>query len=309
MTIPSWRFAILARFLPGIDAERVWMLRDLHDPRPGEVLLERRIEAALAPVRLLVLAATAAVFAAGLVLVWGIGPRIGHPAVPIALAVVVHGLFILVVHEATHGNLLGRPVDDWIGAIASGALLVPFTAETFAAVHRVHHRRANRAGDTNWSPFREHLFRRSRLLYACYELAPLVNGFDRMRGSHPRDRRRVVAAWAAAFAVWAIFRPPLGYWLLVLLGLNTVTAVRFWTEHFDVAAGLVAHTYRFPLSFGIGNHAVHHAVPGIGAPALAIGLLFRRKDASPAAAPLRILLVPHYRHLCALQPDFDRPSA
>src|SRR6266436_1619504 len=46
MTAPRWRFAILARLLPGVDAERVWTLRDLSEPLPGEVLLERRIAAA-----------------------------------------------------------------------------------------------------------------------------------------------------------------------------------------------------------------------------------------------------------------------
>jgi fatty acid desaturase len=308
MTVPRRRFALLARLLDDVDAERVWTLRDLSDPRPGEVLLERRIESALAHVRPLVLAGVALVFNAGLVLVWGIGPRLGHPAAAFGLAVVVHGLFILVVHDATHGSLLGRPADDWIGAIASGALLMPFAAETFAPVHRAHHRHTNRPGDTNWSRFRERLFQRSRLLYACYELVPLLNGFDRIRGGYQRDRRRIVAAWTTALAVALIFRPPFAYWLRVLVGLNVVTTVRFWIEHFDVAAGRVAHTYRFPLAFGIGNHAVHHEVPGIGAPALAIGLWFRRKDASAAAAPLRILLERRYRHLHALQPDFDHPS-
>ena len=60
----------------------------------------------------------------------------------------------------------------------------------------------------------------------------------------------------------ALFRPPFGYWLRVLIGLNVVTTVRFWTEHFDDAIGRAAHTYRFPFSFGIGNHAVHHEVVG-----------------------------------------------
>ncbi len=302
---PRWRFTILTRLLPGVDAERVWTLRDLYEPLPGEVLLERRIASALARIWPLVLVAVTLTFAAGLVLVWGIGPRLGSAAAPLVAAIVMHGLFILVAHEAAHGNLLGRPADDWLGAVASGALLVPFVAETFAPVHLRHHRRTNQRGDTNWSPFRERLFRGSRLLYACYELIPLLNGFDRLGPRHSRDPRRVAAAWIAALAVIAVFRPPFGYWLRVLVGLNAVTTVRFWTEHFDVGIGRAAHTYRFPLSFGIGNHAVHHEAPGLCAPALAIGLWFRRKDASAAAAPLRILLSRRYRHLCALHDEFD----
>jgi fatty acid desaturase len=302
-TPPRWRFTFLARLLPGVDAERVWMLRDLYEPLPGEVLLERRIASALARICPLVLAGVTLTFAAGLVLVWGVGPRLDSAAAPLVAAIVVHGLFILVVHEAAHGNLLGRPADDWVGAVASGALLLPFVAETFAAVHLLHHRRTNQPGDTNWSPFRERLFRRSRLLYACYELVPLVNGFDRVGARRSCDRRRVAVAWIAALVVIALFRPPFRYWLRVVVGLNAVTAVRFWTEHFDVGIERAAHTYRFPLSFGIGNHAVHHDVPGLCAPALAIGLWFRRKDASAAAAPLRILLSRRYRHLCALHAE------
>ena len=84
-----------------------------------------------------------------------------------------------------------------------------------------------------------------------------------------------------------------------------MTPVRFWTEHFDDAIGRAAHTYRFPFSFGIGNHAVHHEVPGLCAAALAIGLWFRRKDGSAAAAPFRILLSRQYRHLRALHAELD----
>ncbi len=306
MTAPRWRFAILARLLPGVDAERVWTLRDLSEPLPGEVLLERRIASELAHVWPLVVTGVILVFASGLVLVWGVGPRLRNPAAPFVAALVVHGLFILVAHEAAHGNLFGRPADDWLGAIASGALLVPFVAETFAAIHLLHHRRTNQSGDTNWSRFRERLYRRSRLLYACYELIPLVNGFDRLAsGRHRPDRRRIAVAWTTALVVVVLFRPPFGYWLRVLIGLNAVTTVRFWTEHFDVAIGRAAHTYRFPFSFGIGNHAVHHQVPGLCAPALAIGLWFRRKDGSAAAAPFRILLSRRYRHLRALHAELD----
>src|SRR5205807_1632603 len=157
MTAPRWRFAILARLLPGVDAERVWTLRDLSEPLPGEVLLERRIASVLARVWPLVVAGVMLVFVAGLVLVWGVGPR---------------------------------------------------------------------------------------LRYACYELIPLVSGFDRLAsGQHRPDRRRIAVAWTTALVVVALFRPPFGYWLRVLIGLNAVTTVRFWTEHFDVAIGRAAHTY------------------------------------------------------------------
>ena len=318
MVVPAHRrplFALLERVVPGIDRERVWSGLDIRAPRPGEPLLEERIDAALRRVQPLVVAFALLVLSAGVWLVWAAGPRLaaaaagGHPwlaiGTPFALAVVVHGVFILVVHEATHGNLLGRPADDWLGSIASGVLLLPFTAEVFQPVHRVHHFLTNRPGDTNWSPFRQRLFARSRLLYALYELVPVVNCLDRTRARYPRDRRRVAAAWAAALATWAVLRPPFGYWLLVLVGLNLLTTLRFWIEHFVFASERSSNTYWFPLSFGIGNHEVHHQNPGISALALAIGLWFRAKSHLLPVAPLCVLFSSGYRHFRTFQPDFD----
>jgi fatty acid desaturase len=300
---PRHRFACLTRALGPVDAERIWNLDDVIAPRPGEVLLERRIDASLARLQPLVLAAIAVVFVAGLVLVWSIAPRAGRLWMAPLLAVVVHGLFILVVHEASHENLTRGPADRWIGAVAAGALLLPFTAETFAAVHLRHHRRTNRPGDTNWTVRRQRLFARSRVLYAAYGMVPLLNAFDRIPVAALPERRPLVIAlaWVTTLVTVAIFRPPFSYWVGVIVGLNVVTAIRHWTEHFDVAPGREARTYRFPLGFGIGNHAVHHRAPGIGAPALLVGLWFRRKDASPAAAPFRILFDRRYRHLRTLR--------
>jgi fatty acid desaturase len=301
---PRRRFACLARVLGPVDAERIWNLDDVTAPHPGEILLERRIDGCLERQRRFVLAAIALVFTAGLVLVWGVGPRAGRLWTAPLFALVVHGLFILVVHEASHKNLTRTPADRWIGAIGAGTLLLPFTAETFAAVHLRHHRRTNRPGDTNWTVRRQRLFGRSRVLYAAYEMVPLLNAFDRIRVAALPERRRPLAvalAWATSFATIAVFRPPLLYWLGVVVGLNVVTAIRHWTEHFDVTSGREAHTYRFALGFGIGNHAVHHRAPGIGAPALLIGLWFRRKDGSPIAAPFRILFDRRYRHLRTLR--------
>src|SRR5262249_35850182 len=164
---------------------------------------------------------------------------------------------------------------------------------------------ANRAGDTNWSPFRQRLFETSRPLYVLYELVPVVNGLDRVRAREPRDRRRVGAAWAAALATWCLLRPPLGYWLLVVVGLNLVPTLRFWIEHFGFDAERVANTYWFPLSFGIGNHEVHHEVPRLSALALAVGLWFRAKRHLVLVAPVHVLFASGYRHLRTLQPDFD----
>jgi hypothetical protein len=301
---PRRRFDWLTRVLGPLDAERIWNLADVTAPRPSEILLERRIDAMLGRMWPLVLVAIAVVFVGGLVLVWDIGPSVGLWRAPL-FALVVHGLFILVVHEASHENLTHGPADRWIGAVAAGALLLPFTAETFAAVHLRHHRRTNRPGDTNWTVRRQRLFGRSRVLYAAYEMLPLVNAFDRIPVATPPERRRlaVALAWMTALATVAAFRPPFVYWIGVVIGLNVTTAIRHWTEHFDVASGREARTYRFPLGFGIGNHAVHHRAPGISAPALLIGLWFRRKDASPAAAPFRVLFDRRYRHLRMLRPQ------
>ncbi len=312
--VPRLRRALLARLVPGIDGERVWRGLDVRAPRPGEVLLEARLAALLAPAWRAIVPLILTLFAGGVAIVYDLGPRTmasmegaGHPrlalAVPLACAVLVHGLYVLTVHEATHGNLLGRPADDWLGSLACGALLLPFTAETFPAVHGAHHRNTNRPGDTNWTPLRQRLYSRSRVLYALFELVPLLSTLDRLPSARPAVGPRVVVAWLAAGSAFALLRPPLGYWCLVVCGLNLVTTLRFWTEHFGHLPDRVANTYRFPLGFGIGNHEVHHAVPSIPALALAIGLCFRAKEASVLAAPLRVLFAPGYRHLRSFAAD------
>jgi hypothetical protein len=306
LAIPAHRrplFALLERFLPDVDRERVWNALDVRAPVPGERLLEERLDAMLRRMQPLVVVFTFGVLTAGVWLVWHVGPCIAASgpralriATPIVAAVVLHAVFILVVHEATHGNVLRRPADDWLGSVACGLLLLPFTAEVFQPVHRIHHRLANRPGDTNWSPLRARLFARSRLLYALYELVPVVNGLDRVRGRHPRNARRLAAAWAAAFLTWLVFRPTLVYWMLVVAALNGVTTLRSWVEHFGFDPACGANTYWFPLSFGIGNHEVHHAVPRLSALALSLGLPFRAKDRLVVVAPLLVLFSGRYRH-------------
>jgi fatty acid desaturase len=225
--------------------------------------------------------------------------------VPLALGVLVHGLFILMVHECTHGNVLGRRWDDWIGNAAIGMLLLPFLAERYQMVHRVHHQRANQAGDTNWTPFRQRLFRRSRWLYAMYELLPIVNNVDRIRDEvRPGKRSRVLFAWLCAAATYAVFQPSLLHWLLVVLGVNTINALRLWVEHFGHYRGRVSNTYFCPLGFGIGNHEIHHRHPRIPALVLALGLTLRRKDASVLTGVRDLLSDERYAHFRTFQADF-----
>jgi fatty acid desaturase len=305
-------FWLYERALPGLDRERIWRGLDLDDPRPGEATLEARIAAGLRPHARGLATTTLAFFTLAVAGVYGAGPRLaallpGPVAwlLPLAAGVLVHGLFVLVVHEATHGNLYGHPADGWIGNAALGALLLPFAAESYQHVHRRHHKLAVRQGDPYWTPFRQRLFARSRLLYALYELVPIVNNLDRLERTGGRDRRKVALAWALALLVLAGLRPGAGYVLAVMVGLNATNAVRIWTEHFGLWQGRVSNVYWCPLGFGIGNHRLHHEDPRLPALALALGLAVRRKDASMLAAPLHLLFTPGYGPFRAAQPDFD----
>jgi fatty acid desaturase len=256
--------------------------------------------------------AVCAFFMSGAWLIWSAGsalylalPSAISFVVPLLAGVFVHGLFILVVHECTHGNLFGRRIDDWLGNAAIGALLLPFLAERYQATHRLHHRRANRTGDTNWTPLRERLFRRSRWYYVLYELVPIVNNLDRIRDGVSGTRRRyVVLAWLSACATYAAFQPPAMYWVLVVVGLNTINALRLWVEHFGHYAGHVSNTYYCPLGFGIGNHEVHHRHPRIPALVLALGLGLRQKDTCVFAGAWKVLFDTRYAHFRTFQDDF-----
>jgi fatty acid desaturase len=319
VSVPRHRrplFWLLERAFPGLDRERIWRRLDMEAPQPGEVMLEKRLAELLRPYGRLVAVATLLFFVACVGAVFGLGPRLaahlraaghGGGAVLIALAagVLAHGLFALVVHEATHGNLFGHRADAWISNVALGALLLPFTAETYQHMHRLHHGLAMKVGDPNWTPFRQRLFQRSRLLYAIYELVPIVNNLDRLRTKSVRDWRRVVVSWVTALAVVALLRPGVSYVLLVYVGLNLTNAIRLWTEHFGFWQGRVSNIYWCPLGFGIGNHALHHENPRVPALALTLGLALRQTDASLLAAPYHVLFSPLYRPFRTFQPDFD----
>jgi fatty acid desaturase len=316
----------LERVLPGLDPqalrgapldhERIWRRLDLEEPRPGEVTLEARIADALAPHRNAVAALGLVVFTAGVLVVWGLAPwaferlrASGHGGlavlVPMACGLIVHGLFVLIVHEATHGNVFGHAVDAWLGNVALGALVLPFMAESYQHTHRVHHKLTNKQGDPGWTPFRQRLFTRSRFLYALYELVPIVNNIDRLREKCPRDPRKVLVAWVGAAIVLALARPPVAFVALLYVGLNIVNAVRVWTEHFGRWRGRASNLYACPFGFGIGNHALHHETPKIPALALAIGVAVREKDASMLTAPYHVCFTSDYRPFRTFQPDFD----
>jgi fatty acid desaturase len=305
-------FALIAKAVPGIDRERIWNRLDLQSPASDEALLEIRLMQFLQPWQRALSVAMLSFFIAGVFTVWGYGATLFAAcqsglvfAVPILLGLLVHGLFILIVHECTHGNMFGRPIDDWIGNGAMGLLLLPFLAGRYQTAHHLHHRRANRTGDTNWTPLRQRLFRRSRWLYALYEMIPVVNNLDRLRDEVGTGRHSgVLFAWICAFATYAIFRPPLAYWLLVVIGLNTINALRLWVEHFGHYAGRVSNTYYCPLGFGIGNHEVHHRNPRVPALVLAIGLTLRSKDGSVFSGIGRLLFDGEYAHFRTFQDDF-----
>jgi len=302
-------FRLLGRAFPGVDAERVWHRLDLHQPREGEQLIEARIDRELlAPWRRALAWASVALLVAGVVFIYGVAPRLtlgpaAHVLLALGCGVLVHGLFILLVHEATHGNVFGGRADRWLGNAVMGALLLPFMAESYQAQHLVHHQRTNREGDTNWTPLRQRIWRRSRLLYALYELVPVLNNLDRLRERWPKERAQVLLSWAVAALTVVALRPGLVWWLLVVVGLNTINTLRLWAEHYGAWRGRPSNTYWCPLGFGIGNHEVHHRKASVSAAALWLGLWFREKDGSVFTSPLRVFAKGH-GHFRAFQPDF-----
>jgi hypothetical protein len=319
-TVPLTRrllFPILRRAAGGdLDAEAIWTRADFESTSPHESLLELRLAARAKRVQWLVAWASLFVFAACVLVAWWVGPRAmarvaaaGHPGLallaPLLAGVVLHGAFILLVHEATHFNLFHGPVDRWIGNVALGTLLLPFFAETYQHTHLVHHRHVNRLHDNNWTRNRHFLFRRSRLLYALYELIPVVNNVDRVGQRIRRRAPQIVAAWLAAAAVVAASPVSWRYYLLALVGINTINAMRLWVEHYGHFSGNVSNTYRCPFSFGIGNHEMHHRYPKIPALVLMVGLWFRRPDVTVLSAPFRVLFTPGWSHFRTQQDDFD----
>ncbi len=322
--VPRWRrplFRALLRVLPEVEPARVWERLDVEAPLEGELGLEARLTERLAPWRGAMAWGMCAFFLGGVGLVWGVGPwamrwaeaeaqarwGLGWTAwsVPLAMGALVHGLFILMVHEATHKNVFQGRRDRWLGNACLGALLLPFLAESYQHTHYVHHRWANTSRDNNWTPTRHKLFRKARWLYALYELIPVVNNVDRLADRVKRQRAQVLWAWAVALAVVWGLEPGFGYWLAVLLGLNAVNAQRLWIEHFGVWQGRASNVYACPLSFGIGNHALHHERPKLPALVLMLGLWFRRKDATIYGALWRLLFDPRWSHFRTQQHDFD----
>lgn len=307
-------FAAVRRAVGAFDDDSVWESRDVdalaHDG-DDDAVPEIRLSRRLAGVWRHIARAVFVFFVVGVVGVWAALPRLlGHGLVlDVALAVVggvaVHGLFILVVHEATHGNLLGGRRDRWLGNVALGLLLLPFLAESYQHTHHVHHRAVNGPDDNNWTRGRDALFRRGRWLYVLYELVPIVNNVDRLADRVPRDLRQLLAAWAASAVVVAVCRPALSWWLAVIFFLNVVNAARLWVEHYGVYRGRIANCYAAPFSFGIGNHTLHHLRPRVPALVLAAGLWLRRKDVTIGTALPRVLFQRDWRHFRLQQAGRD----
>jgi len=319
-TVPLTRrllFPILRRAAGGdIDPEAIWTRADFEARSPNEELLELRLAARARRLQWLVASVSVVVFAACLAVAWWAGPlamaRIaatGHTRLallaPLFAGVVLHGAFILLVHEATHFNLFRGQADRWIGNVALGTLLLPFFAETYQHTHLVHHRHVNRLHDNNWTRNRHALFRRSRLLYALYELIPVVNNVDRVGQRIRRRPAQIAAAWLAAAAVLAASPVSWRYYLVALVGVNMINAMRLWVEHYGHFSGNVSNTYRCPFSFGIGNHEIHHRYPKIPALVLMAGLWFRRPDVTVFSAPFRVLFTRGWAHFRTQQHDFD----
>lgn len=307
---------LLRLLWPELDAKRIWNRSDLENPLPNEEPLEQKIARALRPYRRMIGSIMLLVFLVCINLSYGLGPQLakafqesGSPAAAILIALLtgmlLHGMFAFIVHEATHGNILGHPADEWVGNAALGFMLMPFAAESYQYFHRRHHRIPLQEGDPNWTPLRQKLFQRSRLLYVAYEFLPILNNLDRLREKAPRNWKRVLLSWTLAIATWSWFQPSLIHFLWILVGFNFTNALRLWTEHFGFWRGQISNLYYCPLSLGAGNHTLHHRAPKIPALALAVGVMVRRHDASMLTAFFHVLFSKDYRPFRTFQPDFN----
>lgn len=300
----QWRrglAGLLARMV-GADGERIWSHVDMEHPAAGpwELVVTRRIKR----MRWLMTLASLMLFVVGAWVVWWLMPSLmlgmwQWIASALVAGIAVHGLFILIVHEAAHGNLFGRRGDRWLGAIACGVLLLPFAAASYSQLHRRHHACTNRNGDNNWTSLRRRLYQRSRLLYMLYELIPVVNNLDRITSTSniSSDRSAAALAWGVAALVWWWSGTTIAWYAFVLVGLTAVNALRLWVEHMGSTSGRVANTYGgCPLGFGIGHHALHHLHPGIPAPVLMVGLWLRQHDVTLWSGWWRLLFDRRWRH-------------
>ncbi len=297
-----WLAAGLCRFV-GADHSTIWTHADLQPGQlPWELAVHRRCTVAL---RSCIIGVELILFMSLVILAWQVIPQhMGPGAVRIlagiATGVLVHGAFILVVHEAAHGNIFGLRADRWVGALASGALLLPFVAGNYVATHRRHHAYANKPGDNNWTCLRARLYARSRIVYCLYELIPVVSNLDRLgpnRSAH--DVLASLLAWTTTGVVVWLAHVDLAWYGSCLVGLTMLNAARLWVEHMGARDGSdrVANTYGgCPLGFGIGHHALHHRHPRIPALILAMGLHLRRHEAHVGTGWWHLLVNPHWQH-------------
>ena len=296
----------LARCL-GADADHLWHGVDLIVPgQSWEATLTRR----LGPWRVVLALGQLMLATVLIATTWWWLPSLASaagawwPIYALGAGWLMHGAFILVAHDAAHGNLFGPGVDRWVGAVATGALLLPFAAGTYVDLHRTHHARANGAGDNNWTPLRDRLYRRSRLLYVAYELLPVISNVDRIGASSCKDRAAAGVAWATAAGIGWWAAPGWAWYAVALSGLTIANAARLWVEHMgedesatQASTPAVANTYGgCVFGFGIGHHDLHHRAPWIPAPILTIGLWLRPHQAHVATGWWRLLTCPGWRH-------------
>lgn len=307
-------FKALVKVYPEIKPLRVWHRLDIIEPINANELLEKKMMNAIEKYRKFMASGMVLFFCLCIYLVWGMGPQwsellnqslgVGF-LVPILMGVIIHGAFILIVHEATHFNIFQSKVDRTLGNIALGLMLLPFFSEGYQHTHYIHHHHANTHLDNNWTKYREKTFRLSRILYVLYELIPVLNNLDRLADKVPKKRIEVLISWLSALIVIAIFQPGWTYYLLLLFGLNAINALRLWVEHYGHYTGRVSNTYWCPFSFGIANHEIHHDHPRIPALVLMVGLWFRKRDVTIFSAPYRVLFDKNWTHFRTQQKDFS----
>ena len=218
----------------------------------------------------------------------------------------VHAFMLVVVHEGAHRAITGTRLDRVLMNVGAGLVLLPFWAEPFRRFHLIHHARTNVPDDPLWPASKRRLYRDHRGLYIVAELIPLLFSILAIVGpaeavpSVARAPRLSVALLALSFAVagataW-LLAPQWTFLLATLLWTNAWGALRHVCEHFGFDDRIESNTFAFPLGFGIGNHAVHHAAPRLSWLTLALGLWRRPKQSGPLRAAFWLLTRRDFHH-------------
>ncbi|MFN5417180.1 MAG: fatty acid desaturase [Flavobacteriia bacterium] len=229
----------------------------------------------------------------------------------IPAAFLIHSFFVVVVHDAAHNSITKTKFDRVILNLGAGIMLLPFYGEAFRKFHLIHHAQTNKENDPLWSPLKQQLFQKNRILYLLFEIVPLfstiysVLNFSKSQKTKPKAHNIksvkinywfMLTACLVSVGIYFLVKPPLWFLLGTLFILNIISTLRHWSEHLGEEKNKESNTYWFPLGMGIGNHETHHHHAYMSWFTLMIGLFYRKKDTHPLKVIQGVMISRKYEH-------------